>query len=216
MSEQVGVLVFAKAPVPGTVKTRLAPVLGAEGAARLYRRMARQCLETALAAEIGPVELWCTPDTAHPWFASLAARYGLRLVPQRGRDLGERMHTALADALQRHRHAVLIGTDCPVLCPEDLQAARDGLDGVMDAVFGPVADGGYALVALRQVAVELFEDIAWSTAGVMAETRVRLRALEWRWTELPLRWDVDQPEDLRRLRQDPRLAHLLDGAADHD
>ena len=216
MPEPVGVLVFAKAPIPGGVKTRLAPILGAEGAARLYRRMARQCLETAIAAGIGPVELWCAPDPTHPWFASLAARYGLRLVPQRGRDLGERMHTALAEALQRHRHAVLIGTDCPALCPEDLRAARDGLDGAMDAVFGPVEDGGYALVALRQVAAALFEDIAWSTAGVMAVTRERLRALEWRWAELPLRWDVDQPEDLRRLRQDPRLAHLLDGVADHD
>ncbi|HEY6555327.1 MAG TPA: TIGR04282 family arsenosugar biosynthesis glycosyltransferase, partial [Vicinamibacteria bacterium] len=151
-----------------------------------------------------------------PWFASLAARYGLRLVPQRGRDLGERMHTALADALRRHRHAILVGTDCPALCPEDLQAARDGLNGDMDAVFCPVEDGGYALVALRQVAAELFEDIAWSTAGVMAATRVRLRALEWRWTEIPLRWDVDQPEDLCRLRQDPRLAHLLEEVADHD
>jgi hypothetical protein len=215
MPEPVGVLVFAKAPVPGTVKTRLAPILGAEGAARLYRRMARQCLETALAAEIGPVELWCAPDTAHPWFASLAARYGLRLVPQRGRDLGARMHTALADALQRHRHAILVGTDCPALCPEDLQTARDGLNGAMDAVFGPVEDGGYALVALRQVAPALFEDIAWSTADVMAATRERLCALEWRWAELPLHWDVDQPEDLHRLRQDPRLAHLLEGLAGH-
>jgi hypothetical protein len=178
--------------------------------------MARQCLETAIAAGIGPVELWCAPDPTHPWFASLEARYGLRLVPQRGRDLGERMHTALAGALRRHRHAVLIGTDCPALCPEDLQAARDGLDGAMDAVFAPVEDGGYALVALRQVAAALFEDIAWSTAGVMAATRERLRALEWRWAELPLRWDVDQPEDLRRLRQDPRLAHLLEEVADHD
>ena len=89
-------------------------------------------------------------------------------------------------------------------------------NGALDAVFCPVEDGGYALVALRQVAAELFEDIAWSTAGVMAVTRRRLRALEWRWTEIPLRWDVDQPEDLRRLRQDPRLAHLLEEVADHD
>ena len=147
MPEPVGVLVFAKAPIPGAVKTRLAPILGALQAARLYRRMAQQCLETAIAAGIGPVELWCAPDPTHPWFASLAARYGLRLVPQRGRDLGERMHAALAEALQRHRHALLIGTDCPALCPEDLRAARDGLDGAMDAVFGPVEDGGYALVA---------------------------------------------------------------------
>ena len=216
MPEPVGVLVFAKAPIPGAVKTRLAPFLGAEEAARLYRRMARQCIETTIAAGIGPMELCCAPDPTHPWFASLAARYGLRLVPQRGRDLGERMHTALAEALQRHRHAVLIGTDCPALCPEDLRAARDWLDGAMDAVFGPVEDGGYALVGLRHVAAGLFEDIGWSTAGVMAATRERLRALEWRWAELPLRWDVDQPEDLRRLRQDPRLAHLLDEADDHD
>jgi rSAM/selenodomain-associated transferase 1 len=216
MPEPVGVLIFAKAPVPGKVKTRLAPLLGAEGAARFYRRMAQQCLETAIAAGVGPVELWCAPDTAHPWFLSLAACYGLRLVPQRGRDLGERMRTALAVTLQRHRHAILVGTDCPALCPEDLRAARDGLDGATDAVFCPVEDGGYALVALRHAAAALFESIAWSTTEVMATTRQRLRALEWRWTELPLRWDVDQPEDLRRLRQDPRLAYLLDEVADHD
>jgi rSAM/selenodomain-associated transferase 1 len=216
MSEQVGVLVFAKAPVPGTVKTRLAPVLGAEGAARFYRRMARQCLETAIAAGVGPVELWCAPDTAHPWFASLAARYGLRLAPQRGRDLGERMRTALAVTLQRQRHAILVGTDCPALRPEDVRAARDGLDGATDAVFCPVEDGGYALVALRHAAAALFENIAWSTTEVMTTTRQRLRALAWRWTELSLRWDVDQPEDLRRLRQDPRLAYLLEEVADHD
>jgi hypothetical protein len=216
MPEPLGVLVFAKAPVPGAVKTRLAPILSPEGAAWLYRRMARRCLETAIAAGIGPVELWCAPDTTHPWFASLAARYGLRLVPQRGPDLGERMRTALAAALQRHRHAVLIGTDCPALSPEDLRAARDGLDGATDAVFCPVEDGGYALVALRYAAAALFENIAWSTAEVMTTTRQRLRALGWRWTELPLRWDVDQPEDLRRLRQDPRLAYLLDAVADHD
>ena len=110
MPEPVGVLVFAKAPIPGAVKTRLAPCLGAEEAARLYRRVAQQCIETAIAAGMGPVEIYCTPDPTHPWFASLAARFGLRLAPQRGRDLGERMHTALAEAFQRHRHAVLIGT----------------------------------------------------------------------------------------------------------
>jgi len=213
MPEPTAVLVFAKAPIPGRVKTRIAPVLGAEGAARLYKRVATHCLETAIAARVGPVELWCAPDTTHPWFAALAKRYGLRLAPQQGQNLGERMHNALADALGRYGQAILIGTDCPALTREDLAQAHAWLAGGLDAVFGPADDGGYTLVGLRRAEIALFQDIAWSTERVMAATRDRLRSVGMRFAELPMRWDLDRSEDLDRLAADPRLGHLLEGIA---
>jgi uncharacterized protein len=213
MPESTAVLVFAKAPTPGRVKTRIAPRLGAEGAARLYERIAAHCVETAVAARVGPVELWCAPDATHPWFASLADRHGLRLVSQRGRDLGGRMHHAFADALKRYRQAILIGADCPALTRDDLAQAQAWLDGGMDAVFGPAEDGGYVLAGLRRAEAGLFEGIVWSTHTVMAATRDRLRSLGMRWAELPLRWDLDRAEDLDRLAADPRLAHLIEGIA---
>jgi rSAM/selenodomain-associated transferase 1 len=213
MPDATAVLVFAKAPIPGRVKTRIASVLGASGAARLYERVAVQCLETAIAARIGPVELWCAPETTHPWFAALATRYGLGLAPQQGQNLGERMHHALADALGRYGQAVLIGTDCPALTREDLAQAHAWLHGGLDAVFGPAEDGGYILVGLTRAEVALFQGIAWSTAEVMAATRDRLRSLGLRFAELPMRWDLDRPEDLDRLAADPRLNHLLEGCA---
>jgi glycosyltransferase A (GT-A) superfamily protein (DUF2064 family) len=75
-------------------------------------------------------------------------------------------------------------------------------------VVGPTEDGGYHLIALNRVLPPVFIDIDWSTPSVLQQTRARLRTLRLRWHELPLRWDVDRPEDLARLRADPRHAML--------
>ena len=205
------VLIFAKAPVPGQVKTRLIPVLGADGAARLAERLIAWCLDAAVAARVGPVELWCTPDAAHPACLAMAARHGIRLAVQGKGDLGERMAHALADALARYPHALLIGTDCPSFEAADLCQAAAWLAEGQDAVLGPVEDGGYWLTGLSRPQPALFEGIAWSTRGVMAATRERPRALGLRWAELPVHWDLDRPEDLARLQADLRLRDLTAG-----
>src|SRR5688500_18042778 len=83
-AEGVRVAVFAKAPVPGTVKTRLAATLGAEGAADLHAQLAERALATAATAAIGRLELWCAPDPSHAFFRRCAERYGARLRAQRG------------------------------------------------------------------------------------------------------------------------------------
>ncbi|MDA1116706.1 MAG: DUF2064 domain-containing protein, partial [Proteobacteria bacterium] len=75
------------------------------------------------------------------------------------------------------------------------------LAGGADAVFAPAEDGGYALVALRRVSPRLFAGIEWGGPRVMAQTRERLLALGWRWRELRTVWDVDRPEDYRRLQR---------------
>lgn len=187
------IVVFAKAPVTGQAKTRLAPRLGEWGAARLQARLVRHALRTALAAGGGPVELHGT--SRHALFRPIRH---FRL--QRGADLGRRMHHALVDALRRHRRVVLIGTDCPALTPRDLRRAEHLLKGACDAVLVPAEDGGYALIALRRISPRLFDGVAWGTADVYRQTVARMDALGYRWRALRTLWDIDRPEDLERLR----------------
>lgn len=195
-------MVFARAPEPGRVKTRLAPLLGAQGAARLYARLLKRTLQTARCAGFSSITLACSPRMNHPYFKALSRRHPLRLQAQGRGDLGERMYRAFARALRHHRHVVLIGSDCPALTPADLRAAARALRGGMDAVLSPAEDGGYALIGLRRNSRRLFEDIDWGEPSVLAQTRRRLARLGWRWKELRTVWDVDRPEDVARLRRE--------------
>ena len=192
------IAILAKAPVAGWAKTRLIPALGAEGAARLQRQFTRQAVHTAQAAALGPVTLWCAPQTGHRFFRALQRTTGVGCQAQPDGDLGERMHSAFrlhcADS-----PLLLIGTDCPALRPEHLQRAAQALGDGADAVFIPAEDGGYCLVGLRQPQPELFLGMSWSHAGVMSETRRRAAALGLKLCELAPLWDVDLPADLARL-----------------
>ena len=184
------VIVFARAPLPGTAKTRLIPALGAAGAARLQARLTRRALETARAARPARVEVHGTGRLRNVRVPQRA---------QRGRDLGERMHRALTAGLRRFSRVVLIGSDCPALRARDLRRASRWLAGGALAVFAPAEDGGYALIAVRRNPAGLFDGVSWGTGAVMGETRTRLQRLGWRWRELATVWDVDRPEDYRRL-----------------
>ena len=201
---EAAVGVFAKAPVPGEVKTRLMPLLGAGDAAELHATLVRRALVTAAAAGTGPVTLWCMPDTGHPFFAACAEEFGVALEAQKGGHLGERMERALASMLVRGP-AMLIGSDCPALTAADLHTAARSL-ATHDAVFQPAEDGGYVLVGLAREVPGLFEGIRWGEASVMRDTRARLRAAKATWRELPARWDVDRPEDYQRLMATGLLA----------
>src|SRR5262245_60397345 len=193
------IIVFAKAPEPGKVKTRLIPLLGAEGAAALHARLVRGALTTACGAAIGPVELACTPDTKHPFFRHCAERYGVTLTLQSAGDLGVRMEEACRRTLGHSVAALIIGADSPALTAEHLRAGRDVLTQGHEAVLIPAEDGGYVLMGLSRCDRRLFEGLDWGEPNVMAETRSRLSRLGWNWTELPALWDVDRPEDYERL-----------------
>jgi hypothetical protein len=193
-----GLLVFAKAPVPGRVKTRLVPALDAGAAARLQEHLMQRTLETAYRCAADGIELWCDPDTTHPAFAASAARWPITLYAQPAGDLGQRMAWAFEQALRRYRSVVLVGSDCAVLSAAYLDEAFARLEGHA-AVFGPAEDGGYVLAALRASSTTLFSEIDWGGARVMRQTRMRLCALGWKWHELPPLWDVDRPDDLPRL-----------------
>ena len=115
--DSVAIVVMAKAPEPGQVKTRLVPPLSAGGAAVLAARFARRTLTTAVAAALGPVTLGCAPDATHEFFKVCARRHGVTLVDQGDGDLGARMQRMLATALERHRRVLLLGTDVPSVEP---------------------------------------------------------------------------------------------------
>jgi uncharacterized protein len=197
-------IVFAKAPEPGKVKTRLIPALSAAGAAELHRRLVRHSLGAATAARLGPVELWCAPDTSDPFFRECERRFGASLHAQGEGDLGARMRRAFESALAHAPRAILVGSDIPALSAQYLRDADQALVRGDDAVIGPAEDGGYVLMGLSRSDPELFRDIPWGGPEVMAEMRRRIAALAWRLRELPVLWDVDRPEDLGRLPQETR------------
>jgi rSAM/selenodomain-associated transferase 1 len=157
------VIIFVKAPRPGFVKTRLAAAIGDEAACDAYRQLA----ETVVAnlAPLPHTELRFTPDGAEteivPWLSD-----GWTARPQGEGDLGERMHRAFTEA---NGPAIIIGSDCPEVNPNDLRAATEALQ-THDAVIGPATDGGYWLIGLNTPCPALFEGVEWSTKNVLQTT----------------------------------------------
>lgn len=196
---QACLLMMAKAPVAGRAKTRLIPALGAEGAAHLQQYLIERQLQQVLDAPLAPFELWGTGPCDHSFFLELQQRKGIILQCQQGYDLGARLEYALATALKSATFAIVFGADIPELDRAILEQACDVMAGDMDAVVVPAEDGGYALLGVRLAAPRLFTNIDWGTDRVMAQTRERMHALNWRWHELPPLWDLDRREDLLRL-----------------
>lgn len=201
------IAIFARAPVAGACKTRLIPRLGAEGAAHLQKSFITRAIETALEADCGPVELWCSPDTEHSFFSDCTSGFSISLRAQEGGDLGGRMDHAFENS---DLPLILIGTDSPCITARDLQDAALALDDGTEAVFLPAEDGGYGLVGLTDSCPEIFQDMQWSTADVMNETRRRLMRLDYDWRELRVIWDVDEPGDYDRLVRSGVMPTLSD------
>lgn len=185
------VVIFAKAPVPGQVKTRLIPALGEEGAARLARKMLDRTVAEGVASGL-EVEL-CGDPHAHGWGSMLPS---VPFAWQGEGELGERLARAAARVLGREDNLLLIGSDCPALDRTLLRQAARAL-ATHDAVLYPATDGGYVLLGLRRFDGSIFEDIPWSSSTVAAETRARIAALGWSLHLGPTLADVDEPEDLR-------------------
>ncbi|MCU7797989.1 MAG: TIGR04282 family arsenosugar biosynthesis glycosyltransferase [Candidatus Thiodiazotropha sp. (ex Myrtea spinifera)] len=194
------VLIFAKAPYAGQVKTRLIPAIGERAATKLYTHLLER--EIAWIANETPydIELWVSPDTTHPLLQSLAKRHSLSLLVQQGEDLGERMGYAARQALKSYRRIVLLGVDCPALTANHLQQTFDWLSAGEDAVIGPAEDGGYVLLGLNAWDDSLFHGHEWGKETVAETTRQALSEIGWRWRELPTLWDLDRPSDLQQLK----------------
>jgi rSAM/selenodomain-associated transferase 1 len=196
--EPIAIAVLAKAPVPGLAKTRLIPALGAHGAAALQERLTERIVSTAILATIGPVTLWVTPDRHETSFSELAHRYPITLAAQPDGDLGARM---LAAAVSENGPVIITGTDCPALTPRHLRDAASTLRAGYDVALVPAEDGGYVLIGLRQAQPHLFDDMIWSTASVMADTRRRIVEAGLAAMEFAPLADLDTPADLDRAER---------------
>jgi hypothetical protein len=197
---QTAVVIMAKQPQPGAVKTRLCPPLSPHAAAALYEAFLRDKIAQVGTLKAAHAVIAYTPETAHDFFATLAPQF--LLLPQHGNDLGARLANIFAHLFAAGYTGVLaIDSDTPTLPTEYLQQAVERVAlPQTDVVLGPSDDGGYYLIGLRTLHPELFEDIPWSTAAVLPETRRRAAAKRLTVTDLPVWFDIDTSADLERLR----------------
>jgi hypothetical protein len=187
------ILIFAKAPAAGAVKTRLIPRTGAAGAAQFAQRMLRFTCAEALAVPGARAELCTSPDPGDAaWRGRIPA--GVETSDQGSGELGERLARATKRAIDAGESAILIGSDCPALERKRLKSAVDALQEV-DAFIHPALDGGYALLALRRFSPDLFSGIAWSTSAVAEETLKRIHSLGWSYAVGEKLRDIDEPAD---------------------
>lgn len=192
------ILLFAKAPVAGSVNTRLIPDIGIEKATDLQENLIHQRLSMLTEAQVCDVVLMCTPDTQHDCFTECRQKYQVTLSVQSGSDLGWRMYNAAKEVLQSYQHCILIGTDAPALDEELIEQAIEVLHADTEVVIVPAEDGGYVLLGMQHAHTFLFEDIDWGSAAVMQQSRKKLETNNISFRELATCWDVDRLEDYQR------------------
>jgi len=193
-------VIVAKAPVVGQVKTRLCPPLSAAEATELFRCFLVDTVARASTVPNAQVCLAFTPTDSEALFRALLP-FPLRYLPQRGNSLGERLVNIFADLLHDgFSKIVIVDSDSPTVPTVYLQEAFTLLDNPgNDAVFGPCSDGGYYLVGACAVHHGLFENITWSMASVLTETLAQARLHKLNVALLPAWYDVDNGADLHKL-----------------
>lgn len=193
-------ILFAKKPATGIVKTRLVPPLSPEEAASLYECMLRDSIaKVANLHGIAPFICYQDDVGAESYFRDIAP--GIELFPQQAGDLGTRMQQAFAQLFPMGFSAIaIIGSDSPDLPPDIIHEAFTSLeDSQTDIVFGPAEDGGYYLIAMKRLWRALFTGVNWSSATVLAESLEIARDSFLGVALLPEWYDIDNPEDLVKL-----------------
>lgn len=201
--------VLTKFPVPGAVKTRLIPCLGAIGAATLHTRMIEHTLQSVarLAERLAvDLEVWVAGSSARDFRERFGSQWAVRIQPEG--TFGDRLARAFDSMLASSSAAVVVGTDCPRLSPAILGRSFECLQS-HDLVLGPANDGGYYLIGLRRRVPALFDGIDWGTSSVLAQTLSRASRVGLSVALLEPLDDVDRPEDLTawtgRDKADPDL-----------
>lgn len=202
------IVILCKAPIAGSVKTRLVPPLTDDEAMRFHTELAARVISMTQASNLAPVRLWGAPDLTHPFFTEISDPGVTETRIQEGVDLGERMHFGITQALAEPgvKSAILIGTDCVNLDEAYLNSALEALNA-SDACLGPAEDGGYGLIGLRKTEPRVFAGMAWGTDSVCAETAKAMNLCFDQWQLLSLLWDVDRPEDLERYNAQASQTH---------
>lgn len=193
-------VVFAKTPVRGGVKTRMRPFLSEDDCLRLHLLLLRLWMGRLRDWDLGPVckTVFMTPLSVDPVEPDLKLEVpdDVAIETQQGNDLGQRLSHALNQKWNEgFRKLVFIGTDSPMLEIGDLQAAFQALNDA-EVVLGPATDGGYYLIGFSSLLPTLFSEISWGTSEVFRETVHRLEAASIRWQRLRENFDLDSYEDL--------------------
>jgi uncharacterized protein len=199
-------VLMAKAPREGEVKTRLIGALSPAEATELYINFLRDTFalmeEVRDERETLALALCYTPEGEEEAF-EIVEREGSLMLAQRGADLGERLSNCFIDFFDLGFDSVVaIGADSPTLPADYLFEAFERLADQYDVVIGPAEDDGYYLVGMRRFSSEIFEDIPWGTGGVLSATNDRARDAGLNMSLLPAWYDVDTPAELARLKEE--------------
>ena len=207
-------IIFTRYPELGKVKTRMIPALAAKGAEELHRKLAEYTLgKLAGLRNFLSLIIYYHGGSEEKMRTWLGVHYCYHA--QRGKDLGEKMQNAFADGFAQGMTAIaIIGTDCPEIGEKEILAAFEALK-THDMVLGPALDGGYYLIALKQVFPELFDVIPWGTGEVLAKTQTIAAKLALKTAYLPKLADIDRPEDLPILKKYLPELRLNDDGGSH-
>jgi len=198
-----GIIMMAKVPEPGKVKTRLQPYLTPEQSAAFAKCLLQDTISKAKTFENKLIVAY-SPIERRDFFDSLK-HHNVVLFAQTGETLGERIFNAFEFAFKNELDSILmIGTDSPTFPGDFLSTAFQILEQ-KDSVLGETEDGGFYLIGLRKLDWRIFENVEWSSEKTFEQTRNNLEKIGFSFAELPIWYDVDEPKDLERLRKDANL-----------
>lgn len=190
------IIILAKAPVPGKVKTRLLTHYTAIQAADLHKQMVRVVLKKAQSV---CNDIWFAVDNPnHPFCLACSNQASIKLYGQSDGDLGERLTDLLKQSMATDaQHILFLGTDSPHISPDRYIEAQRQLE-TYDVVIGAVEDGGYDLIAVKEFVPQIFSGIDWGTKYVLKETLSIINSLGLSVKVLDVSFDLDRPQDLER------------------
>jgi rSAM/selenodomain-associated transferase 1 len=192
------VILFAREPVEGQVKTRLSSLLDAPTILSLYRHFLRDSIEKICSVKDTDRFIGIASDPKTSYFDEVSQSHPVSLFVQQGENLGERMRQAFADRFEEgYERVVIIGSDSPTL---PVAYITQALQSKKEVVIGPSTDGGYYLIGMRGKMTDIFERVPWGTDCVLSETLNVLKSQSAEAELLPVWYDVDLPEDLRFLK----------------
>lgn len=193
-------VLFAKAPVSGMVKTRLQPFITPENSARLQEALIKDSISKM--SKIGNTEkfIFFWPEEKKSKFEKVIANLPFKLCSQYGIDLGEKMENSFRDLFKKgFLRIILIGVDSPTLPVEYIALAFEELNNA-DLVLGPSTDGGYYLIGMKEKVSPVFTSVEWGCENVLLQTEELIKKHGIKLSLLPVHYDVDTKENLRFLK----------------
>ncbi len=208
MEKENIILCFCKHPKNGLVKSRLAKDLGVQRATEIYNTLLETTLTNATNSRTQTI-LYCYPDTHDATLKYYRNKFSIKLEKQHGENLGEKMHHAIKNHLDKNTNVILIGSDCLEIDANYLHKAFEELNLGNELVLGPTEDGGYALIGLKKLDLSIFQDISWSTEQVLHQTKEKASKLDWKISCLPKVRDLDVLDDYTYFSNHEKYSHLF-------